>query len=79
MRLGLVTRNLLIVAGCFCLVAYSAGREGYAHDQSGLCVIDLSMPPPFLGFEYWSQVGIALAVVATGMVIAVVILWRNNS
>ena len=36
------------------------------------------LPPPYLGFEYWSEVGLALGVVATGLLIAAVMHWRNN-
>jgi len=70
---------LFLVAACLYLVSYAACGEGEAHDQSGLCVVDPSMPPPFLGFEYWSQVGIALGVGATGLLVAGVMLRRNNS
>ena len=79
MRPGRVVRNLLIISGSLYAISYAACREDSAHDQSGLCVIDPFMPPPFLGFEYWSEAGIALAVAATGLVVAGVIFWRNNS
>jgi len=74
-----VVTNLFIIAVGLFLVAFFACREGSVHDQSGFCVIDPFMPPPFLGFEYWSQVGITLAVAATGMIIAALLYLRNNS
>jgi hypothetical protein len=70
---------LLLVAPCLYCVSYAACSEGAAHDQSGLCVIDPFMRPPFLGFEHWSEVGIALGVGATGLLLAAVMLRRNNS
>ncbi len=36
------------------------------------------MPPPFLGFEYWSEVGIALGVLASGLVVAALMLARRD-
>jgi len=36
------------------------------------------MPPPFLGFEYWEQVGIALSVLAAGVIIAVRMLTKSD-
>jgi hypothetical protein len=41
-------------------------------------VFDPFMPPPFLGFEYWSELGIGLAAAATGLVIAAVLFLRNS-
>lgn len=79
MKLGRGVNVLFLVAACFYLVSYAACSEGDAHDQSGLCVIDPWMPQPFLGFDYWSQVGIALGVGATGLLVASVMLQRNNS
>ena len=70
---------LLLVAACLYLVSYPACQEGSAHDQSGLCVIDPFMPPPFLGFEYWSEVGIGLGGVATALLIAAMKFWRSSS
>jgi hypothetical protein len=78
MRPGRSVVILFLVAVCLYLVSYPACREGDAHDQSGFCVIDPFMPPPYLGFEYWSQVGLTLGVVATGLLIAAVMLWRNS-
>jgi hypothetical protein len=71
MRVRPVILKLLIVAAVSYVGSYVACQEGYAHDQSGLCVIDPFLPPPFLGFEYWGQVGIALAVAASGIVVAI--------
>jgi hypothetical protein len=63
-------KKLLLLGICCSIAACAACQEGVAHDQSGLCVIDFNMPPPFLGFEYWSQVGIALGTLASGLIIA---------
>ena len=70
---------LVSIAGCLFLIAYSACQEGFEHDQSGLCVIDSFMPPPFLGWEYWIQFGITLSVAGTGLLIAAFLHWRNDS
>lgn len=51
---------LFLMAILTAIASYAACSEGVEHDQSG-CVIDLSLRPPFFGFEYWQQVGIALA------------------
>ena len=77
MRLPRSVTTLFLVAAGLYLVSYPACREGNAHDQSGFCVIR-ELPPPYLGFEYWSEVGLALGVVATGLLIAAVMHWRNN-
>ena len=68
------TRNLLFVATSFLIVSYEACSEGAAHDQSGLCTINPFIPPPFLGFEEWISVGIALGVVGVGVVIGAIML-----
>ncbi|HYW71773.1 MAG TPA: hypothetical protein VE961_12100 [Pyrinomonadaceae bacterium] len=67
-----------MAAAAIYLISLPACREGIAHDQSGLCVIDPAMPPPFLGFEYWEQLGIALSIIATGLAVAAFVLWRND-
>jgi hypothetical protein len=69
---------LVSIAGGLFLISYSACQEGFEHDQSGSCVIDPFMPPPFLGWEYWSQFGITLGVAATGLLIAAFMYWRND-
>ena len=66
--------KLVLVA----ILLYAVCHEGYAHDQSALCVIDPFMTPAFLGFEYWSEVGIALATFASGLIIAAVRIGRDN-
>lgn len=33
-------------------------------------MINIDLPPPALGFEYWTQVGIALAIVGSGLAVA---------
>jgi hypothetical protein len=71
MRVRPAIVKLLIVAAVSYVGSYLACQEGSAHDQSDFCVIDPFLPPPFLGFEYWSQVGIALAVAASGIVVAI--------
>jgi hypothetical protein len=40
---------------------------------------DPFMPPPFLGFEYWTEVGVMLGVLATGLFAAVFVSVRNSS
>ena len=70
---------LLSIAGGLLLISYPACQEGLEHDQSGSCVIDPFMPPPFLGCEYWSQFGLMLTVVASGLAIAALLYWRNHS
>ena len=77
MRLIRSVTTLFLVAACLYLVSYPACREGHAHDQSGFCVIR-ELPPPYLGFEYWSEVGLVVSVMATGLLIAAVTLWRDN-
>jgi hypothetical protein len=69
---------LVSIAGALFLISFPACQEGLEHDQSGFCVIDPFMPPPFLGWEYWTQLGITLTVAAGGFLIAAVLYWRNN-
>ena len=69
---------LLSIAGGLLLISYPACQEGLEHDQSGLCEITF-MPPPFLGWEYWYQFGLVLTVAASGLAIAALLYWRNNS
>ena len=69
----------LLVVAFYCSVAsLAACKEGIAHDRAGLCVIDPFMPPAFLGFAYWEQVGIGFAVVAAGVLIAAGMLVRHK-
>ena len=63
--------RLLLLAGLLFIASFAACREGISHDQSGFCVIDPFMPPPFLGFEHWQGVGIVLATAASGVMLAV--------
>jgi hypothetical protein len=70
---------LLSIAGGLLLISYPACQEGLEHDQSGLCVIDPFMPPPFLGWEYWYQFGLVVTVAAAGLGFAALLYWRNNS
>lgn len=62
--------------------SHAACEEGFEHDQSGLCVIDFSadafMGPALMGFEYWSTVGTTLGVVASGFVVAAIMLARAD-
>lgn len=69
---------LLLIAGMSGIASYKACREGDAHDQSGLCVIDFDAPPPMLGFEYWGEVGIAFGVFGSGVVVAAAILAARD-
>jgi hypothetical protein len=68
------TGNLLFVATSFLIVSFEACSEGAAHDQSGLCTINPFIPPPFLGFKDWINVGVALGVVGFGVVIGAIML-----
>ena len=74
MTLGRPVRVMLLTATILFVVSHAACEEGSEHDQSGLCVIDPFMAPAFLGFEYWSTVGITLGVVASGLVLASIML-----
>jgi len=78
MQFGRHVRRLLLVAVCAFAASYAACHEGQAHEQSGFCVIDPFMPPPFLEFEYWSSVGIALGVLACGLICAAVMIARTD-
>jgi len=78
MTLGRRIARLLLGGAAFYLIAIPACNEGISHDQSGFCVIDPFMPPPFLGFEYWTETGLMLAVFATGIVVAAFLFWRND-
>ena len=60
------------------VVSHAACEEGLEHEQSGQCVIDPFMAPAFLGFEYWKTVGITLGVVASGLVVASIMLARAD-
>lgn len=70
---------LLLCSAFLFPISFLACREGVAHDQTGLCELDISAPPPFLGFEYWTEVGVILGVLATGLVVAVFVTARNSS
>jgi len=78
MTLGRSIARLLLSGAAFYLISIPACQEGFAHDQSGLCMIDESMPPPFLGFEYWTQTGLFLALFGSGLIVAAYLLWRHN-
>jgi hypothetical protein len=78
MSFGRYVRRLLLVAVCAITASYASCHEGETHDQSGLCVIDPFMPPPFLEFEYWSSVGIALGVLAGGLICAAIMIAKND-
>jgi hypothetical protein len=69
--------KLLLSGAAFWLISIPACSEGISHDQSGLCEI-LPMPPPFLGFEYWTETGFALVVIGAGLIVAAYLLWRHN-
>lgn len=71
-------RVILLTATFLFVVSHAACEEGFEHDQSGLCVIDPFMAPAFLGFEHWSTVGIAMGVVASGLVVASIKLARAD-
>ena len=79
MQLGRRIAILSLCSAVFSLISFFACREGAAHDQSGSCVIDFSAPPPFLGFEHWTEIGIVLGVVASGLLCAVFLSVRNSS
>ena len=63
--------RLLILALLLFIASFAACAEGISHDQSGSCVLDPFMPPPFLGYEHWQAVGIALATAASGLILAI--------
>jgi len=63
--------RLILLAVLLFIASFAACREGISHDQSGFCVIDPFMPPPFLGFEHWQAVGIALGTAASGIILAI--------
>ena len=73
-------KRVLRTAAYLVPLSYEACREGFAHDQSSSCTpdFDRALLPPFLGFEYWDQVGIALLVLIAGLVIAAVLLARDS-
>jgi hypothetical protein len=64
-KAGFIVPNLF-------LLSYQACKEGAAHDYRG-CVFDVTVPPPFLGFEYWTSVGIALAFSGVGVLIGTIL------
>jgi hypothetical protein len=68
----------LLLAALLFIASLAACSEGADHDQSNLCVIDPFMPPPFLGFEYWGTVGITLATVASGLVLAILLMREDR-
>ena len=78
MSFGRNVKRLLLFAACSSLASFVTCQEGYEHDQSGLCEIDPFMPPPFLGFESWSSVGIVLAVLACGLFLGAIMIAREN-
>lgn len=71
-------KALLSAAVLLFFISHVACEEGGEHDQSGFCVIDPYMPPPFLGFEHWVTLGVTLAVLASGLVIAAIMLYRAH-
>ena len=78
MTLGRPVKIMLLAATLLFVVSHAACEEGLEHDQSGLCMIDPSMTPAFLGFEHWSTVGITLGIVASGLVLASIMLARAD-
>jgi hypothetical protein len=78
MSFGRTVKRLVLIAACSSIASFVSCQEGDAHDQSGLCVIDPFMPPPFLGFEYWSTVGIVLGVLACGLLHAAIMIARED-
>jgi hypothetical protein len=78
MRLGRRITVLLLCSAILFLFSWLACHEGSAYDQSG-CVLDLSLPPPVLGFEYWGESGIMLGVFGMGLVVAVFLSVRNSA
>ena len=79
MQLGRRIAVLFLCSAFLFPISFLACREGAAHDQSGLCEIDISGPPPFLGFEHWTEMGIMLGVLAAGLFVAVFLSVRNSS
>jgi hypothetical protein len=67
-----IVTDLIAFAIFVGVIAIRALEEGIAHDQSGFCVIDLNMPPPYLGFEHWQSVGLGLGAVAAGLFIGAI-------
>ncbi len=78
MQLGRRIAILLSCAAFLFPISIAAGREGFAHDQSFFCEI-VDLPPPFLGFEYWTETGFMLGVFATGLIVAAFLSVRNSS
>jgi|GEM_PF-3134875 len=75
-KAGFIVPNLF-------LFSYQACKEGVAHDRYSGCVVnfDESFPliPPFLGFEYWTTVGIALALLGIGMSVGTFLFLLRSS
>jgi hypothetical protein len=73
-------KKLLRTVAYLVPLSYEACREGFAHDRSSSCMpdFDRALRPPFLGFECWEQVGIALLVLIAGLVIAAVLIARDS-
>ena len=78
MHFSRTVKALLSAAVLLFVISHVACEEGGEHDQSGFCVIDPFMAPAFLGFEHWKTVGITLGVVASGLVIAAIMLDRAD-
>lgn len=78
MGISRVVKLLLLTAVLLFITSHIACEEGLSHDQSGYCVIDPFMPPAFPGFEHWFTVGIALAAVASSLVVAAIMLTKAD-
>ena len=78
MRLGQRINVLLLCSAILFLFSWLACLEGSAYDQS-VCMIDLSLPPPVFGFEYWGEIGIMLGVFGLGLVVAIFLSVRNSA
>jgi hypothetical protein len=69
-------RNAGFIVSNLFLFSYHACKEGAAHDRYTGCVISFDEtfppPPPFLGFEYWTSVGVALALFGIGVLVGTI-------
>ena len=73
-----VRKILFVASNCF-LISYQAGNEQAEHEVM-TCTFDYVDPkPPFLGFEYWGAMGILLAILAIGLIVAAIFVSQREA
>lgn len=71
MKISSTASTILVLSGAAFSLSLKATQEGIETSVCDwCCVIEPPLHPPFLGFEYWSEVGTVLFVLSFGFVLA---------